>query len=39
MVKVVEFPESVMYEGDKDLATVSIGEFTGDRELDRKFAI
>lgn len=36
MVKVVELPESVMYKGDRDLSTVSIGEFTRDRELDRK---
>ena len=39
LVHVVEFPESVMFANDRELATVSIGEFTGDRALDRKLAI
>lgn len=39
MVKVIEFPESVMYGGDRELATVNIGEFTGNREIDKKLAI
>ncbi|WP_155970625.1 HNH endonuclease [Streptococcus ruminantium] len=39
MVHVVDFPEEVMYHGDRDLATVSIKQFTGDRALDRRLAV
>ena len=37
--KVIEFPEEVMFEGNKKLATVYIKNFTGNRILDRKLAI
>ena len=37
--KVIEFPEEVMYKGNKKLAKINIGNFTGDRALDKKLAI
>lgn len=37
--KVIEFPEEFMYKGNKKLATVNIGKFTGNRALDRELAI
>ena len=37
--KVIEFPEEFMYKGNKRLATVNIGKFTGDRALDKQLAI
>ena len=37
--KVIDFPEEFMYKGNKKLATVNIGKFTGDRALDRELAI